>query len=48
MPSVNFANWAVVPQGIYFLPNGHLSLEFFEFSAKKVTRVMELNDEAVM
>lgn len=48
MPSVNFANWAVVPKGIYFLPNDKWSLEYFDFAAKKVSHLMELSDEPVM
>jgi Tol biopolymer transport system component len=48
IPSVNFANWAVVPKGIYFLPNGKWSLEYFDFTAKKVNHFMELSDEPIM
>lgn len=48
MPSVSFANWAVLPKGIYFLPPDKLSLEYFDFAAKKVSQVMELSDEGVM
>ena len=47
MPSINFADWAVVPKGIYFLPAGKWSLEYFDFGTKKVSDIMELSDEPV-
>jgi Tol biopolymer transport system component/DNA-binding winged helix-turn-helix (wHTH) protein len=48
MPSVNFVDWAVVPQGIYFLPSDEWSLEYFAFAAHKVNRLMEISSEPVM
>lgn len=48
LPTVNFANWAVLPKGIYFLPNNRWSLEYFDFAAKKVSHLVDLSDEPVM
>ena len=48
IPSVNVVDWAVAPKGIYFLPNDKWSLEYFDFGAQKVTRLMELSDEPIM
>lgn len=48
MPSVNFADWAVLPKGIYFLPPDKLSLEYFDFATRKVSHIMELSDEGVL
>jgi Tol biopolymer transport system component len=48
MPTVNFIDWAVVPRGIFFLPSDEWSLEYFDFAADKVSRVMEISSEPVM
>ena len=47
MHSINLADWAVVPNGIYFLPAGKWSLEYLDFATKKVSHIMELSDEPV-
>ena len=48
MPRVSFANWALAPKGIYFLPTDKWSLEYFDFAAKKLIHLVELSDEPVM
>ncbi len=42
MPPVELLNWYVVPQGIYFIPNDALVLEYFEFSSKRISRRVEI------
>jgi Tol biopolymer transport system component len=48
MPSVNFANWSVVPEGIFFFPSDRFSLEYFDFGAKKASHVMDVSVAPVM
>jgi Tol biopolymer transport system component/DNA-binding winged helix-turn-helix (wHTH) protein len=41
MPTLSFvANWEAVPGGVYFFPlDDHLTLDYFDFSTKKVQRL---------
>jgi len=44
MPSVNFVNWAVFQDGIYFFPNLQWTLEYFDFATKKVNPLMKMSE----
>jgi hypothetical protein len=48
MPRLNFANWAITRDGMYFYPaDDNLMLSYFDFSTRRVRPIFKVNGPSV-